>query len=250
MEYDSLIIGRGEVGSALKKVLQKIKDRSVISLDIKDKDYSKQLNQSTCKCLHITIPHTGNIFDEYVYNYIELTKPSLVIIHSTVPVGTTDKIKTLIDRKPKVKKTYFVHSPVRGQHPNLEKSLEVFVKYIGTSEKEAYLLAKKEMSNMKTKWFNDSKTTELGKLLCTSYYGLIISWHREMKRICDLYGVNFDEAVTDVNNTYNEGYKKFRPNVVRPVLYPPEKEIGGHCVVPNARILNVHAKSKFLKLIK
>ncbi len=248
MLYDSLIIGNGEVGSALKKVLKKIKNRTVESIDIKDEDYSKKLNEIKCKCLHITIPHSGYIFNEYVLNYIKLTDPELVIIHSTVPVKTTENIIEKLSSKGKNIK--IVHSPVRGQHPKLEESLKLFVKYIGTPDKEAYLMAKKEMSNIKTKWFNDSRTTELGKLLCTSYYGLIISWHREMKRICDLYGVNFEEAVTDVNKTYNEGYKKLRPNVVRPILYPPEKEIGGHCVVPNARILNVHAKSKFLKLIK
>jgi hypothetical protein len=42
--------------------------------------------------------------------------------------------------------------------------------------------------------------------------------------------------MTDFNKTYNAGYV-LKPNVIRPVLYAPSGKIGGHCVVPNAKIL-------------
>ena len=38
-------------------------------------------------------------------------------------------------------------------------------------------------------------------------------------------------------------------NVVRPILYPPVHGIGRHCVVPNAKILKVFLKRKFLDSI-
>ena len=66
----------------------------------------------------------------------------------------------------------------------------------------------------------------------------------------DKFGVNFDEAVTDFNKTYNEGYLKLgKKNVVRPVLFVDDKPIGGHCVVPNAEILNNNFKSEAVDLI-
>ncbi len=95
-----------------------------------------------------------------------------------------------------------------------------------------------------------SETTEIGKLLDTTYYGLCIAWHGEMKKICDQYGVNFEKAVSDFNNTYNEGYTRLgKKNVVRPVLYPPEKGINSHCIVPNVKILQNYINSKALDLI-
>jgi hypothetical protein len=38
-------------------------------------------------------------------------------------------------------------------------------------------------------------------------------------------------------------------HVVRPILYPPDGPIGGHCVVPNAKILSEEYESEFLRFI-
>ena len=96
----------------------------------------------------------------------------------------------------------------------------------------------------------NSETTELAKVLSTTYYGVIIAWHGEMKKICDKYNVNFEKSVTLWNETYNRGYLTLgKENVIRPVLYPPPPSIGGHCVVPNAKILKKEVISKALDLI-
>jgi len=93
-------------------------------------------------------------------------------------------------------------------------------------------------------------TTELGKLFSTTYYGLCISWHGEMKKICDKAGVDFEKAVADFNKTYNDGYKELgKENVVRPVLYPPNGVCGGHCVIPNAELLKKYYKSLAFDLV-
>jgi UDP-N-acetyl-D-mannosaminuronate dehydrogenase len=90
----------------------------------------------------------------------------------------------------------------------------------------------------------------LGKLLDTSYYGICIAWHGEMKKFCDKANVDFNEVVVDFNETYNDGYKKLgKLNVIRPVLYPPQNGIGGHCLISNAKILSKYLKSKSLDLI-
>jgi UDP-N-acetyl-D-mannosaminuronate dehydrogenase len=145
-----------------------------------------------------------------------------------------------------------VHSPVRGIHPRLYQGIKTFVKYIGADNKKAGEMAKKHLESLgiKTKVFTPSITTEIGKLLDTSYYGLVIAWHGEMKKVCNQFGVDFDKAVTDFNETYNEGYAKLgKKNVVRPVLYPPKEGISGHCIVPNARILKQYSESRALDLI-
>ena len=145
-----------------------------------------------------------------------------------------------------------VHSPIRGIHPHLYKGIKTFVKYIGADNKKAGLLAKKHLESLgiKTKVLYPSTTTEIGKILDTTYYGLVIAWHGEMKKITDALGVNFEEAVIDFNETYNQGYKRLgKNNVIRPILYPPRGGIQGHCIISNAKLLKKHFDSKAIDLI-
>lgn len=226
------ILGYGQIGQAIAKFYRKPK--------IKDLNRDDGLNG--VEVLHICIPWSKN-FVRMVKREIKKIKPKLTIIHSTVAPGTTKKIGGSV-----------VHSPIRGVHPHLYKGIKTFVKYIGADNKKAGEMAKNHLESLgiKTKVFYSSLTTEIGKLLDTSYYGIVIAWHGEMKKLCNKYRINFDEAVTDFNKTYNEGYKKIgKPNVVRPVLYPPQKTkgIGGHCICENAEILKRSFKSKALDLI-
>ena len=144
-----------------------------------------------------------------------------------MPVGTTEKFGHK-----------FLHSPVRGVHPNLYEGLKTFVKFIGgdTQLAEAYSGHLKTLG-IETYICKDAKTTELSKLADTTYYGLCIAFTSDMKKLCDEHDLDFMDVMTKFNHTYNEGYVKLgKPNVTRPVLYPTDK-IGGHCVIPNAKLL-------------
>ena len=236
------ILGFGEIGKAVAKFYG-----SADSPQVKIKDLNRDDGLKDIEVLHVCIPWSEK-FVQIVKDEIKKTKPGLTIIHSTVAPGATKKI---IDGLPRACRGV-VHSPVRGIHPYLFKGIKTFVKYIGADNKEAGKLAQKHLESLgiKTKVFFPSVTTEIGKLLDTTYYGLCIAWHGEMKNICDKFGIDLEEAVTDFNKTYNEGYKKLgKLNVSRPVLYPPEKSIGGHCVISNAEILKKYFKSKALDLI-
>ena len=212
------ILGYGEVGQAIAKFYGK----PLI------KDINRDDGLEGVEILHVCISY-DNSFIKTVKGQIKKIKPKLTIIHSTVAPGTTKKIGGAV-----------VHSPVRGIHPKIYEGIKTFVKYIGADDKKAGNEAKKHLESLgiKVKVFYPSATTEMGKLLDTTYYGVCIAWHGEMKKMCDKLGINFDAAVTDFNTTYNEGYTKLgKKNVIRPVLYPPEGGIGGHCVIPNADIL-------------
>lgn len=224
------ILGYGEVGQAIAKFY-----KNPLIKDLKRDD-----GLEGCEILHICLPWSDK-FIEIVKKEIKEIKPKLTIIHSTVPPGTTKKIGGMI-----------VHSPVRGVHPNLFEGIKTFVKYIGADNKKAGEMAKKHLEGLgiKTKVFYPSATTEIGKLLDTTYYALIIAWHGEMKKICDKFGIDFEKAITDFNKTYNEGYAKLgKKNVIRPVLYPPKGGITGHCLIMNAKILNKYFKSPAINLI-
>ena len=227
-------MGYGEVGQAIAKFYKNPKIK-----DLKRNDGLKEV-----EILNVCVPWSKNFIDIVVKEIKEIG-PKLTIIHSTVFPGTTQKIyqKT---------KNLVVHSPIRGVHPHLYKGIKTFVKYIGTDSKKAGDLAKRHLESLgiKTRVFYPSVTTEIGKLLSTTYYGLCIAWHGEMKKICDKYGVDFEKAVTDFNKTYNEGYKKLdKSNVIRPVLYPPQKTsgIGGHCIIHNIRIIKASIPQKKIR---
>lgn len=226
------ILGFGEIGQAIAKFYQ--------PEQLRIKDLKRDDNLIGVEVLHVCIPWSDK-FISIVKNEIKKDKPALTIIHSTVAPGTTKKIGGLV-----------VHSPCRGIHPYLYEGIKTFIKYIGADSKEAGQLAKSHLEGVgiKTKVFMPSATTEIAKILDTTYYGVCIAWHGEMKKICDKLGVDFDQAVTDFNETYNEGYAKLgKKNVVRPVLYAPKPPIGGHCVVPNAEILKKYFKSEAIDLI-
>lgn len=238
---DSLVIGNGEIGSAVYNVLkQRSSELSSIATDIKDENFNDVVNQRA-KTIHICFPYSRTFIDDVV-NYAKQTEAELIIIHSTVAVGTTKLIESRVD-------TYVVHSPVQGQHPDLTDSILYFKKLVGTWSNIAFHDVQIEFPNLKLIHIKNSDATELGKILSTSYYGVCIAWHREMKKFCDKFGVEFDDAVTTMNEVYNEGYAKFKPNVIRPILTPPTGSIGGHCVVQNARLLEEQVQSAFLSLI-
>lgn len=208
----SLIIGRGEVGKSLEEVLSS-KYRTVI-LD-KGEEYTGGV---PVFALHITFGFSRS-FMKQVQDYQKKYQPKFTIIHSTVPVGTSARLMAF-------------HSPIRGVHPMLAKSIRTFETYLAPFSAEVY----KYLSHcgMKVEQVLKPETTEALKLWCTTQYGMNIIMEKLIHEFCEENGVNFDLVYTRSNHTYNEGYTKLgMKNVVRPVLKHQEGGIGGHCVIPN-----------------
>ncbi len=166
-----LIIGAGEVGKALYYVL-----KSRYEVYIRDKVDNDNL-RGRFKVLHIAYPPAKDFISK-TKRYIKKYRPELVIIHSTVAPGTTRKIAP-----------FAVHSPIRGVHPRLEKGIKAFVKYFGgrdAPKAARYFSA----LGIKIKIFKKPETTELLKLLDTTYYGWNIVFAKEAKRICDKFNLD------------------------------------------------------------
>lgn len=231
------VIGIGEVGSAIAQIFEK-------KFRVLKKDISyDEIKNSKLEVLHVCVPYNSR-FEKNVTSQIRKSKPALVIIHSTVKPGTSAKIS-------KKTKARIVHSPVIGTHPNLKRDILKFAKFIGPTSKVAATLAQNHFKNVgiKTVLFKDSKETELGKLLDTTYYAWNIIFNKMTAQICRDLKVDFENVYTRFNRVYNEGYRTTKPNVLRPVLKFQEGPIGGHCVVPNAQILQKFKKSQLTELI-
>lgn len=214
----TLIIGGGEVGKALHEVLKEqyycqTHDPKLGMLALDD-----------FEIMHICIPYSGT-FTEEVKQYQAIYRPKHTVIHSTVPVGTSRLCGA-------------THSPIRGLHPNLALGIKIFIKFIGgegASEVADYF----RRAGLRIVLFDKSETTEAGKLFDTEYYRACIEFTHRVKTFCDKNSLNFHEVYTLFNQTYNEGYAVLGyPEYSRPVLQPIMTPVGGHCVVPNSKLIN------------
>ena len=92
---------------------------------------------------------------------------------------------------------------------------------------------------MRTKLLTSPEAAELAKVTETTYFGLMIAWAQEVERYCQKFGANYEEVAA----FYEE--IAFFP----PVKYFPGV-IGGHCVMPNIRILKKSFDSGILDVIE
>lgn len=239
------ILGYGEIGQAIHKLYVNRGLATPFHVSIKDLDRDDGLVD--LDVLNVSIPCNSSFdFIETVKDVILSSKAKLTIVHSTVEVGTIRKLKGLIPQ------AGVVHSPCRGVHPNLYEGIMTFVKFVGAPAIPDARAAEAHLNSLgvKTIVCDNSETTELAKLLDTSYYGICIAYHGEAKKACEKFGANFDQVMTTYNRTYNEGYTALgKSSVVRPVLTPPEGGIGGHCVVENAELLSKQFNSPALDFI-
>jgi hypothetical protein len=210
-----LVIGLGEVGSAIKQIFDcegfdSVKEKKVLlgSYDV----------------LHICFPFSPT-FIQSVKTYQVIHRPQYTIIHSTVPVGTSRKCGAL-------------HSPIRGIHPNLYEGVKTFPKFIG-GENASDVADMFRRVGLKVILCDKQETTELGKLLDTEYYRACIEFTLRADDLCKKHKVPFHETYTLFNLTYNEGYTELgHKEFVRPVLQAIRQKIGGHCVLNNKELID------------
>lgn len=220
----TLIIGNGQVGKALFEVLS-----PYYGVTIADK-HETALTEGV-EIIHVCFNYDENFVNE-VLRYQGMYNPKYTVIHSTVPVGTC-------------KKLWAIHSPIIGIHPFLAESIKTFVKMLG-GEKAGEVADYFRRASIKVYLYDKSETTELFKVVDTTFYGLCVEYTKEIKRQCKKYNVPF-EAWTLYNQFYNQGYQKLGyPEYTRPELIPIMNRIGGHCVIPNCEML----QSKFTRFIK
>jgi UDP-N-acetyl-D-mannosaminuronate dehydrogenase len=222
-----VVAGLGEVGKPLYELISRHHD--TIGVDIAA---AKRIEPA--EVLHVCYPFQIKDFIGETVRYIELFKPALTIINSTVSIGTTRAIANRTG-------VAVVNSPVRGKHARMFEELRLYTKFIGALNPAAGAEAVRHFKSigMKTKVLSSPEATELAKLTETTYFGVMIAWAQEVERYCDQAGERYEE----ITSFYDE--IKFFP----PVKYFPGV-IGGHCVMPNIRILNQYTHSALLDAIQ
>lgn len=223
-----VIAGLGEVGKPLYQLISEHCD--AVGIDVGTPlDGIKQV-----EILHICFPFQIRDFIGEVARYVDLFKPELTVINSTVAVGTTRRIAESTG-------VPTVNSPVRGKHVRMLEEMKKYAKFVGASDPMwgQHAVRHFEAAGLKTRLLTSPEATELAKLTETTYFGLMIAWAQELERYCDRSGANYEEIIS----FYEE--IKFFPQV----KYFPGV-IGGHCVMPNIEILRNFDDSIILQSIQ
>lgn len=223
-----VVTGLGEVGRPLFELASRF--HRTLGVDLEPIEE----NVTNADVLHICFPFQIKDFVGETLRYMDRYQPALTVINSTVGVGTTRRIAERSG-------AMVVNSPIRGKHARMLVELMSYSKFIGAIDSEAGEMAAKHFQSMglKTRVFSSPETTELAKLTETTYFGLLIAWAQELERYCDQVGTSYD----DIASFYEE--IKYLPGVK---FFPGV--IGGHCVMPNIKILNSFTNSDLLDAIQ
>jgi len=240
MEQKILILGYGEIGKSVHGLYQEKPEYTVFYRDLEE-DSEGLEGAGPVDVLHVCIPFSELDFEASVVETMTEFEPKLVIINSTVPVGTT---RSLCESTEPV----IVHSPVMGVHPNLTKSMQTFTKIIGSCTKESLKLATDHFEGLgiKTLAYDKPEDSEAAKLWSTSYYNWNILFTKFIHKFCEEHNLNFDDVYITTNEIYNDGYEKMGMRFVnRPILKFVLGSIGGHCLTNNLNLLKDFSDSRF-----
>jgi UDP-N-acetyl-D-mannosaminuronate dehydrogenase len=223
-----VVMGLGEVGRPLRDLLSET--YHVIGVDITAP--SEPIGK--VDVLHICYPFEIKDFVGETARYIELLKPALTIINSTVGVGTTRAVAQRTGAA-------VAHSPVRGKHARMLEEMRHYTKFVGGIDPATGKRAAEhfESASLKTKILSAPEATELAKLTETTYFGVLIAWAQEIERYCDQADQSYDEIISFYDEISFFPTTKYFPGIIR-----------GHCVMPNIEILRKFDDSAFLRAIE
>lgn len=146
---------------------------------------------------------------------------NLVLLESTSPVGTTDKIAdTLKDAGVDIEEIFIAHSPERVLPGQIIKELVENDRLVGGINKKSTKLA----SNFYKSFVDgevietSAKTAEMAKLTENSFRDVNIAFANELSILCDNMDINVMELISLAN-------KHPRVNILNPGC-----GVGGHCI--------------------
>lgn len=211
-----LVAGAGEVGTALAQVLRD----GHADVTVRDIDAV----ECRVDVLHVCFPWSATFVDD-VTRYATEHHAGLVIVHSTVPVGTCDR-------------NGWVHSPVRGSHPDLAAGIATFTKHFGGS-RAVEAAAIFTQLGVSVAVHERAADCEAGKLWELIQFGVQIRVEKAIHEWCADHGLDFDVVYTQMAESYNDGWTCLgHRRFVRPVLTHVPGPIGGHCVTQNASLID------------
>jgi len=241
----ALIIGSsGQVGRALFRAMKR--RFNIMKHDIAPKitkegekaDVHADPKEASKLITHICIPHSKD-FNAIIKEYNKTYSPSLMIIHSSIPPGTT---KSLLEKDIPV-----VHSPTFFDERDF-KSIVYWRKLIGYDDDNLGLMALQHTSQfLNAIPVGASISTELADICLGLYYTTCIGICQEIKTIFEALSSNYDVMTTviDEHNLGSHLAKKSREMLLNPVDY---NKIEKDYRIENLDLLPDYLRSAYFKL--
>lgn len=199
----NLIVGMGQVGRALHWVMQP----DVIGIDIQHKELPKKVD-----FVHICIPwiDDSDEFDWMVQKYKFAYEDAVIVIHSTVVPGTSERLGVN-------------YSPIRGKHPRLVNDIMKHIKFVAGPDAWKIIALFRDMGVSCERV--DSRTTlEKVKLWNTRWFFMQVVFAQSVVRS----GVDTEVMRMFMGTTLN---------VPRSLLsYAARVGVNDHCLIPNEMI--------------
>lgn len=215
-----ILVGFGELGQGLFDVFSRY-HRILIHDPLKG--YLNGDKVDKINLLLVAIPFSED-FVKIVREYQERFKPDATVIFSTVPVGTTKQIP------------FAVHSPVEAPHPIMAQYIGRACRFVGGDFNQD-VCDFFEFAGLEVRWIEKADFTEFLKLRSTTVYGLAIEFARYSAEVAEKIGMPYD-VISEYDREYNHINRiNGRQDFQRYVIRKPEGKIGGHCVLPNAKLL-------------
>lgn len=244
MSNDTVVVlGCGEVGESIAKILDRQQDVDVVRLDTAHEDYYEQFQRamsSEVLAIHVCIPGDLKNLPNKIVRPIERLQPSMVLIHSTVPPGTCEAVW-------EETQVALCHAQIHAKHTThagmAESILHGAPMLIGCHESYVmrfgeYLLG---LGFKEVMWVGETVTSEVGKLLATTLYANLIAFHQAAERACRATGADLGGARKIWTDYY---FPDFDVSKIYPGL------IGGHCCMPNLEILKKAAPDEMWDAIQ
>jgi len=165
---------------------------------------------------------------------------NIVILESTSPVGTTDKVEEVLKNEGiETSKLYIAHCPERVLPGHIMRELVENDRIVGGTTLEA---TQKTVAFYKTfvegeVLSTDAKTAEMAKLTENSFRDTNIAFANELSILCDKFNIDVWELIALAN-------RHPRVNILQ-----PGAGVGGHCIAVDPWFI-VHAGGADAKMIK
>lgn len=182
---------------------------------------------------------------DYVISAAESIAPyikdgNIVVLESTSPVGTTEKIGEILKNKGvDISKIYIAHCPERVLPGKIMKEIVQNDRIVGGITQ----ISTKKVAEFYKEFVDgevlqtDSKTAEMSKLTENSFRDVNIAFANELSILCDKFGINVWELIALAN-------RHPRVNILNPGC-----GVGGHCIAVDPWFI-VHSGGNEAKLIK
>ena len=211
------------------------------NLTFSDKAIESEFPKIGMICVPTPIPSTSiksDVFvNDAVNNFLKTsTKNDVIILESSIEVGTTENIKQIVETRGfKVGENFgLAFCPERIDPQNKNWNLENIPRVIFCSDDQTFKICQqvyKAINNANLKRVSEAKVAEVVKSFENAFRLVNISLVNELAILCDKFRINVKEVI-DAAATKPFGFMPFYPSA----------GAGGHCIPKDPRFLLESAK--------